>query len=225
LKKEVIHYGDSLMAILMLKDGERLYVSGTGLVDESARKQADKLDKELKERIALLEQSFIESGIISANGIKNDALQVWYRVGVALNDIGERFGVLGTSDEQYYWIAIYQYVSPLLQKGGVPSSANSLRNHFRACGYMATHEWEFVKGVGNWATWRDLLDNIKLQEDPRIFDWVVNTIHGSGAGHKDVRPFVHKVRQSIKNKDTRVLTDDELFMKLEPLLTLVPGKK
>ena len=76
--------------------------------------------------------------------------------------------------------------------------------------------WSFVKDVGNWSVWRDLLDNSRLQEDQRVFDWVVDCLHGSGLGHKEVRPFVHEVRRSLKNKDTSVLTSQELFARLEP---------
>jgi hypothetical protein len=211
------------MAIVLRTGGEKYYASGTGRVTNEDRAKADELDKELEKRLKAFEKSLIKDGLVSRDGTKKDALKVWYETGKLLNEIGSKYSILGTSDENYYWQAIYNYVSPLIQRAEPPKSVSSpLRNHFRLCGYMATHNWEFVQGVGNWSVWRDLLDNIKLQEDPRVFEWVVNAIHKSGLGHKQVRPFMHEVRRSIKNKDTRVLTDKELAAKLEPLLSLIP---
>lgn len=215
------------MAIVLSKGGEKYYASGTGRVTAEDRTKADNLDKELKAKLKALEKSLVNRGLVLPDGTKKDALKVWYETGKLLNEDGTKYGILGTSDEPYYWQAIYNYVSPVIQRAEPPKSSTSpLRNHFRLCAYMAKRgDWEFVKGVGNWSVWRDLLDNIRLQEDPRVFDWVVNAIHKSGLGHKEVRPFIHQVRRGLKNKDTKVLTDKELITKLHPLLDLIPPDK
>lgn len=210
------------MAIIIYKEGNRLYISGTGAVSEPDKKRADLIDEALRAGMEKLEEDFISKGLISQEGVKKDALQVWYRIGYFLNKVSDKFNIVGTSDESYYWQTIYSYASSVIQRGSPPVSKNTKRNHFRLCAYMAKKEWDFVKEVGNWSVWRDLLDNIRLQEDSRIFEWVINAIHKSKAGHKEMRPFIHEVRRTIKNKDTKVLTDKELFAKLQPLLELLP---
>ncbi len=214
-----------MMAIVLRRGGEKQYKSGTGRVTSEDSLKADQLDNELSIKIKAYEQDALKRGLILPNGTKKDALRIWYDIGKLLYDIADKYGVLGTSDELYYWQSIYDHVSPLIQKLGPPQSTSNTRNHFRLCAYMASKgDWDFVSSVGNWSVWRDLLDNSRIQEDPRVFDWVVNAIHTSGLGHKEVRPFVHEVRRSIKNKDTTVLTDKELVAKLQPLLGLIPSK-
>jgi hypothetical protein len=213
------------MAIVLYKGGEKYYVSGTGRVSDDDRQKADLLAIELHKRLKDFEKNMVKDGFIKPDGTKIDALQVWYELGRQLNQIGEKYSVLGTTDEPNFWQSIYDHVSPLVQHKEPPKTINNpLRNHFRHCAYIAKYDWDFVKSVGNWSVWRDLLDNIKLQEDQRVFDWVVTAIHDSGLGHKQVRPFIHEVRRTIKNKDTSVLTDKELFTKLQPLLSLIPAK-
>lgn len=213
------------MAVILLRGGEKYYASGTGRVTNDDRLKADQLDKELSRRLKSYETDALKKGLILPNGTKKDALKIWYEMGSLLNDIAVKYQILGTTDEPYFWQAIYNHVSPLIQRLGPPQSSSGNKNHFKQCAYMAgKRDWEFVKGVGNWSVWRDLLDNSRLQEDQRVFDWVIYAVHKSGLGHKEVRPFVHEVRRSLKNKDTSVLTDKELGAKLRPLLGLIPTK-
>jgi hypothetical protein len=214
------------MAVILLRGGEKYYASGTGRVTNQDRQRADQLDDELKHKLMAYEKEALRKKYILPNGTKKDALRIWYDIGKLLNDIANKYGILGTSDEHYYWQAIYNHISPLIQRAGPPQSSSGNKNHFRLCAYMASKgNWEFVSSIGNWSVWRDLLDNSRLQEDQRIFDWVVSSIHESGFGHKEVRPFVHEVRRSLKNKDTSVLSDKELFAKLRPLASLIPENK
>jgi hypothetical protein len=213
------------MAIVLRRGGEKQYKSGTGRVTSADSLKADRLDNELSSKLQAYEKDALKKGLILPSGTKKNALRIWYDIGKLLYDIANKYGVLGTTDEVYYWQAIYDHVSPLIQRSEPPQSTSSNRNHFRLCAYMASKgNWEFVSAVGNWSVWRDLLDNSRIQEDTRVFDWVVNTIHKSGLGHKEVRPFIHEVRRSIKNKDTSVLTEKELKAKLQPLLDLIPSE-
>lgn len=214
------------MAIILLKSGEKTYVSGTGRATTSDIERAENIYSDLSKMLNDYEQDALKEGYLLADGTKKDALKIWYEIGKILNIIAAKYNILGTSDEPYYWQSIYDHIPPLFQKLQPPQSATGNRNHFKRCAYMAGKGvWTFVRGVGNWSTWRDLLDNIKLQEDRRVFDWVVNSLHSSGLGHKEVRPFIHEVRRSIRNKDTSVLTDQELSAKLEPLRSLLEKKQ
>lgn len=210
------------MAIATIRGGDKVYVSATGRVSPDDIERADAIYSDLTDSLSAYEKTAIKNGDISADGVKKNALKIWYEIGKILNDVAVKYSILGTSDEQYYWQSVYDHVPALFQKLQPPQSATGTRNHFKRSAYMASKgEWSFVEGVGNWSVWRDLLDNIRLQEDSRVFDWVVECLHQSGLGHKEVRPFVHEVRRSLKGKDTSVLTDKELFARLEPLKELL----
>lgn len=213
------------MAIILLRDDEKTYVSGTGRVTNDEKERADRIYKDLDSKLKAYETKALDKGHILPDGTKKDALRIWYEIGKLLNGVAAKHSIPGTSDEPYFWQSVYDHIPSLFQKLQPPQSARGPRNHFKRCALMASKgDWSFVKGVGNWSIWRDLLDNNRIQEDPRVFDWVVNNLHDSGLGHKGVRPFVHEVRRSIKNKDTTVLTKKELTTKLQPLKKLIPKK-
>ena len=212
------------MAIILLKGGEKTYVSATGRVTDEEKARANCIFDELRDRLTNYESKAIEDGIIQPDGTRKDALKIWFEVGAILNTIDSLYKISGTSDEIYFWQSVYDHIPLLFQKLQPPQSSSGARNHFRRCAYMARRDWGSVKGVGNWSVWRDLLDNIRLQEDPRVFDWVVDNLCDSGLGHKEMRPFIHKVRYNLKGKDTSVLNDYELISKLEPLKALLYTK-
>jgi hypothetical protein len=213
------------MAIVLLRGGEKYYASSTGRVTNEDRQKAEQIDNELSHKLKKYEKEALRKAIILPNGTKKDALRIWYDIGSLLNGVATKHRILCTSDEPLYWQSIYNHIPAIIQRNDTPQSASTKKNHFRQCAYMAGKgDWKFVKSVGNWSVWRDLLDNSRIQEDARVFDWVVHTIHKSGLGHKEVRPFIHEVRRSIKNKDTSVLTDEELKAKLQPLINLIPSE-
>lgn len=204
------------MAIILIKNGQKVYQSQTGIVTESEKEKADKLDIALKKDIQNLENAWIESGVLTKSGIKKDAQKIWYDMGKLLNDIIDRFKIRGTEEESYFWQAIYDYVSDKIQKLPPPKKyKEKTRNHFRLCAKMAEWSWDEVRGVGNWSVWRDLFDNSKLMDDDRVFEWVVNSIQALKLGHKEYRPFIHAVRRRLKKIDTSILTTEELWSKLD----------
>lgn len=204
------------MAIILIKNGEKIYENQTGIVTEYEREKADRLDASLKVDIQNLEESWFKYGALSRSGIKKDTLKIWYDLGKLLNNIIDRFKIRGTDEEVYYWQAIYNYVSKKVQKNPPPKKyKDRLHNHFRLCAKMAERNWNEVQQVGNWSIWRDLFDNSKLMEDERVFDWVVDVIKALKLGHKELRPFIHAVRRRLKKIDTSMLNIEELHSKLD----------
>lgn len=211
------------MAIILLRNDEKTYISGAGRVTGDDKKRADNIYQDLKKQLSAYETSAANKGYVLPDGTKKNALKIWYDIGKILNEIAAKYSILGTSDESYYWQSVYDHISPLFQKSQPPRTATGANNHFKRCALMARgRDWKLVQNVGNWSTWKDLLDNIKLHQDPRVFDWVVDTLHNHTLGHKEARPFMHAARRSIKDKDTTVLTNKELTAKLQPLKELIP---
>jgi len=206
------------MAILIKKENKNVFVSGTGIITNSEKKTAEDLSRELKKTFLDLEKSFIQKGLLSKTGAKKNALEIWYEIGKALNRIIDNYKVRGSVDEPLFWQSIYDYVPLTIQKNPPPKrSYEWKRNHFRLCAKVAERNWEDVNKVGPWSVWRDLFDNNKILEDDRVLNIVVEKIKNTNKGHKELRPFIHKIRRELKRVDTSVLSDDELNNKLKDL--------
>src|SRR3989338_7364089 len=104
------------MAILLKKNKNKIYLSSNGVITNSDKKIADKLDLELSISLKKLENDWLKSGILTKKGIKKDVLKIWYELGSTLNKLIDKYNIRGTSDEPYYWRSIYNHVSTLIQK-------------------------------------------------------------------------------------------------------------
>ena len=211
------------MAILIPQNNQKVYISSTGIVSDEEKKKADLLDADLKKELNEFERRLLTEKLLTKNGVKKDSLKVWYMLGFLLNKIANKYDILGTTDEVYYWQTIYNYISPLIQKKQPPKNYKNLfKNHFRLCAYMAIKDWNTVRDVGNWAVWRDILDNSILLKDKRVFDLVVEALKKKQYGHKEIRPFLHETRRRLTKVETKVLSQDELRSKLSGVDKLLP---
>jgi hypothetical protein len=206
------------MAILIKKDNSNIFVSGTGIVTNSEKKVAEQLSVDLQKSFAGLELKFLQEGILSKSGTKRNALAIWYKIGNALNILIDKYQIRGSADEPFFWQSIYDYVPINIQKNPPPKRSHEWRrNHFRLCAKMAERSWEDVEKVGSWSVWRDLFDNNKILEDDRVLKFVIERIKSTHKGHKELRPFIHKIRRELKKVDTSVLSNEELNNRLKDL--------
>lgn len=206
------------MAILIKKNKKDIFVSGSGIITNSEKNQAEKLSNDLEDSISGLEIRFIKRGFLTKNGIKKDVLRIWYEMGALLNEKIDKYKIRGSADEPFFWQSVYDYASGRIQKKPPPKrSSDWKRNHFRLCAKMAERKWSEVKEVGTWSVWRDLFDNGKILEDNRVLDFVIERIKKINTGHKELRPFIHTIRRELKKVDTSVLSDQELENKLSKI--------
>jgi len=71
--------------------------------------------------------------------------------------------------------------------------------------------------IGNWSIWREIFDNKKIIEDNRILSWVIEKLKDMKKyklGHKNIRPFLYAISKRLNKIDTSVLTQKELYYKL-----------
>jgi len=198
------------MAILLYENGEKIYKFGqfTGVAaDTSAeKKRADLIDASLEKAFNRQEKIWVEMGFIKNNKIiKNSALHVWYDTGRIVNNVADEYNIFGTHDEFYYWQAINHYIK------------SNRDGHFQNCSILAKRHWEEVKSVGNWSVWRDILDTKNVVKDERVLDWIVSKVKNKHLGHKEIRKITQLVAREMKFADTSVLSNDELFERLEEL--------
>jgi len=203
------------MAILIKKDNSNIFVSGTGIITNSEKRVAEKLSADLKKSFTEMEINFLQKGTLSKKGTKRNAVAIWYEIGNALNILIDKYQIRGSADEPFFWQSIYDYVPISIQKNPPPKRSQEWkRNHFRLCAKMAERNWEDVSKVGSWSVWRDLFDNNKILEDDRVLNFVIGKIKAEHKGHKELRPFIHKIRRELKKVDTSVLSDEELNSRL-----------
>lgn len=211
------------MAIAFKENGSRIYRSGTGIITDDEKNQADKLFNSIEKGMNAVERTLSSKGLLSERSrVVNNALYIWYEVGSKLNKIAVTYKILGTQDEVLYWQSIYDHVSPKLHSGTVPKNSMSRRkNHFYLCALMATYPWETVLEVGSWSIWRDIFDNRHVLEDDRVQQWVVRKVKhwvtNEKLGHKAIRKFLYKLSNELRYMETKVLSHKELRQKLEAI--------
>ncbi len=211
-----------MMAILLRKDNEKIYFSDKGPVTEEKKTKADTLDGELNSGIQRLLKLFLKMHLITKNGRKKDALRVWYGFGKFLLDLANKYKIIGSGDEIYFWQAIYDHLPKEFQKNPPPKRFRQLsKNQYRKAAIMAQYPWDTIKKVGRWAVWNDILDNPKILNDKRILDWIVRKVIKNPLPHKEIRKFLYAVSTRLRKIDTSVLSLEELKQKLDTV-TLTP---
>lgn len=215
-------FGIQIMAILLRKDGEKIYFSTNGSVTEKEKEQADRIDKKLGQGLKILFARFLQDGLITDKGRKKDALKIWFEVGHFLADLAKKEGVFGTADELFFWQATYDHLPKEIVQSPPPKNSRELSsNQYRKAAMMAQYPWSTVKKVGRWAVWNDILDNPKILDDKRILDWIVNKVVRNPLPHKEIRKFLFAVSVRFRRIDTRVLNSVELLEKLGSVKGLV----
>lgn len=207
-----------MAAVIFKKNNERVYVSGTGVITSVEKKKAEKLDERLRIDIKNLENKLQKESLITQDGIKKNALKIWYEFGLTIRKITHEFKVIGTNDEPFFWRAIYDHVGIKIQRKPMPKkSMNWKQNHFRLCYIIAQHPWNEIQEIGNWSIWKDILDNKTILEEDRLLNWTTKKIiflRRKGFDHKKIRKFFYSISNKLKKIDISVLTNLELEKKL-----------
>lgn len=205
-----------IMAILLRKNNEKIYFTDKGLVTEKEKTRADVIDQELNDGMQRLLRMFLKEHLIAKNGRKKDALRIWFNFGKFLSNLANKYKILGSEDEMYFWQAVYDHLPTEFQKNPPPKDFRRLSsNQYRKAAIMAEYSWRIIKRVGKWAVWNDILDNPKILSDKRILDRVIDKLLDRRAGHKEIRKFLYAISRRLHKIDTKVLTDKELEEKME----------
>jgi len=197
------------MVTIFKKNNKLIYESKSGLMSKKEISKAEKIYKELSVNLLALEKKLIK---------EKNVLKKWYKVGLVLKKIVKKYKLQELNEYGTFWISIYDYVPVLIQKNTIPKrSMGWKQNHFYQCMLMSEYDWKIVTSVGNWAIWREIFDNKKIIEDNRILSWVIEKLKDMKKyklGHKNIRPFLYAISKRLNKIDTSVLTQKELYYKL-----------
>lgn len=208
--------------VTIYKKGDKLiYQSRSGLMNQKEILKAEKIYKDLSEGLSDVE-----------NKIKKDteALEKWYLLGKVLKKLIKKFKLERSNEYESFWISIYDHVPESISKHSMPQRSLTLKqNHFYQCMLLTNFSWPTVKSVGNWSMWREIFDNKKIIEDVRILNWLIPKLYKLKKyklNHKEIRPFLYAISNRLNKIDTSVLTEKELYSKLnEVKFRITPNQK
>lgn len=145
-----------------------------------------------------------------------DGVLYKYFLGRRLGELLEQYNIQD-KERVYFWNEIKNFASDKERKRADGGDAKT-RKFYEQCYQLSLLEQTTVEKL-SWRQWQDLLDRTTNREDDRIFSWI--GIHEPKIKESEWRGFEKALNLFLKNKDTSVFEDDELFQIYEMLLTMV----
>ena len=138
-----------------------------------------------------------------------------YFLGKVLGELLEKYEI-SISERRKFWDEIKDLVSTetRLRADGVNSET---RSFFSQCSRLSQIDQETVEKL-SWRQWQDILDRVGNREDTRIFDWIRRK--EEKIREDDWREFEKGLHLYLRNKDTSVFSDEELFSIYDSLLEM-----
>lgn len=194
------------MAILVELDenGRKIY---RGFLSSAETKQADLLLGFLQDEIPTMAKKL--------NDLYGDSVLYKYFLGKRLAELLDEYEITD-KERVYFWNEIKHFAADKERKRDDGGDAKTRKFH-EQCYQLAQLEQSVVEKL-SWRQWQDLLDRRANREDERIFTWI--GIHEPKIKELEWRAFEKALNLFLKNKDTSVFEDQELFDIYEMLLTM-----
>jgi hypothetical protein len=176
--------------------------------------KAKALDKYLGRKIPTVEKELIDKGLLdstipnSGSLRKEGNVELWHFLGSKLRAICEEREITGLRERRWLWEAIERlYATERIKRAG----RGRARSHFEYCYRLSNFPLEFAKRL-NWSEWVYFFDSRTVREENRADEWLMAFIGSTERiGREDFRRFTQHLNQRLKNLDTSVLSQDELF--------------
>ena len=176
--------------------------------------QAERLDRELHQEVANLEESLTREGLLTGSG-ENDAasrprevVHLWHAVGVELRKIVERHGFEGSRERRWLWEAISNlHASPQIKR----AERGRNRNHFEYCYRLSRIPLATAQRI-KWSEWVYFFDSTTIRGETRAAEWLQAVLdRGDTASREHFRKFSERLNVRIRKLDTSVLSRKELY--------------
>ena len=177
------------------KEGHLVY---DGLLSSQEKASIDDILKALKTEIPQ-----IESDLEEAYG---KSVLYKYNLGKFLGQLLTKYEITA-SERRRFWDEIKMLASKENRTRDEGANAET-RSFYGQCYKLSQLEQETVEKL-SWRQWQDILDRVNNREDERIFDWIKN--RKEKIREDDWREFEKGLHLYLKNKDTSVFSDEELF--------------
>lgn len=181
--------------IVRLVDGHLVY---DGLLSSKEKASIDEILHTLQKEIPTIESDLQE----------NYGQGVWYKynLGLVLSELLEKYNI-SISERRRFWDEIKDFATK--EKRKRYEGANSVtRSFYQQCYILSQQDKEVVEKL-TWRQWQDILDRVGNREDERIFLWLKQLTEK--IREDDWREFEKALHLYLKDKDTSVFDQDELF--------------
>lgn len=185
------------MAIKIKKGDSYLYKSDEGILDNLSKIRADHI----------YEDAVQEFGKIKY--IDKDALDTWYKRGSVANKLIIKHNI-DFKEKKFFWIMLYGATGLR-----VPKSSKKSRNDFKTASVLSAYPLSDLKKAGSWGLWREVVGSSSIISDERVASWVTEKIIKDKISRDNARPLLKYVRNRLKELDTTVLSEPELYTKLD----------
>lgn len=181
--------------IVRLIDGHLVY---DGMLSSQEKASIDEILAALQEEIPAIERDLAEE---YGQG-------VWYKyhLGLFLGNLLEKYNI-SISERRKFWDEIKNLATKEERKRDEGTNAVT-RSFYQQCYILSQQDKEVVEKL-TWRQWQDILDRVGNREDPRIFEWIKRTTEK--IREDDWREFEKALHLYLKDKDTSVFDDEELF--------------
>ncbi|MDE7162659.1 MAG: ATP-dependent helicase [Clostridia bacterium] len=178
-----------------------------GLLSSQEKATVDEILNALKSEIPE-----IESDLASEYG-----QSVWYKynLGLFLGGLLEKYQIT-IAERRQFWDEIKTFATKEERKRNEGTNAVT-RSFYQQCYILSCQDKEVVEKL-TWRQWQDILDRVGNREDERIFVWIKNLT--GKIREDDWREFEKALHLYLKEKDTSVFTDEELFSIYDSLLKM-----
>lgn len=214
------------MAVITEKDrnGQAIRIrSSTFPLTDSDERKAVELDAILAAEIPRIESELVQLGLLPKLLPREDAptksadIRTWWELGMRLAKLLDDTRIVPVGELPWVYEAISMYASRrIARKDRGPS-----RLHFDYCVQIAALPWEHVRNL-TWADWVFCMDSKGLGREPRFRMWLSKRITRIGRlGRHGFRELAKRLNAMLKNKDTSVFSDTELFERYDSVLDAV----
>ncbi len=133
---------------------------------------------------------------------------VWYKyhLGLFLGELLEKYEIT-IAERRKFWDEIKDFATQTERKRNEGTNAVT-RSFYQQCFILSQQSKDVVEKL-TWRQWQDILDRVGNREDPRIFEWIKN--YQGKIREDDWREFEKALHLYLKDKDTSVFEDEELF--------------
>lgn len=181
--------------VVRLVDGHLVY---DGMLSTKEIATIDDILRTLQEEIPTIEADLAEE---YGQG-------VWYKyhLGLVMAELLEKYDI-SFSERRRFWDEIKNFATQEERKRNEGTNAVT-RSFYQQCYILSQQDKEVVEKL-TWRQWQDILDRVGNREDPRIFEWIKR--YPTKIREDDWREFEKALHLYLKNKDTSVFDDEELF--------------
>jgi len=178
-----------------------------GLLSSKEKASIDEILNALKEEIPQIELDLEET--------YGKSVLYKYNLGEFLSQLLSKYNI-SASERRRFWDEIKIFATK--ENRTRNEGANSVtRSFYEQCYVLSQYDIEAVKKL-SWRQWQDILDRVGNREDERIFEWIKNK--SDKIREDDWREFEKGLHLYLKNKDTSVFSDDELYAIYDSILEM-----